>query len=132
RYCDVGQWELTLPARSAMADLLAQPGSGIVVSYRGEVIFSGPMDYTEYTSNSDGDWLRKYSGPCDNVILADMLLWPNAIAGIDGKGEAHELNNPPYRNLTTYVYLNSSMWTGVASRRRDVAHGGLYVKGAYP
>lgn len=130
RYCAVGEWELSLPASSHMARELAKPGAGIIVSYRGEVIFSGPMDFTELKADNDDDWIRTFSGPCDNVILEDMLLWPNPLRQLssqDGKA-THDISGKPYQVIADYVTANSSNWTGEGGRVRTVDKGGLYVK----
>ncbi|MEU5878176.1 hypothetical protein [Spirillospora sp. NPDC047279] len=77
RHLDVGAWTLTLPAKSADAELI-RPGRGITVfldSNPDSVAFSGPIRSIKVstTQETGGDGLMTVSGVCDNVIVRERL-----------------------------------------------------------
>ena len=88
---NVGTWELTLPSDhewvGGVGDFpgdwtpsegLTAYGSGIIVSARGEVLFSGPTVQPEFESTPENpDGSITFHGVTDTVILADMLAWPD-------------------------------------------------------
>lgn len=88
----VGSWQIRLPHEHPMCSYLAQPGSGVVVtSSTGQTLFSGYMVQPEAAATVDdlGGYIM-FSGVSDEVILQDMLAWPNPAS-----------SNP---NQSTYAY----------------------------
>jgi hypothetical protein len=80
RYNNVGSWSVSLPARSAAAELLRAPGAGIIVSHLGETLFSGPTSAPSRQRTAAADtWT--ITGVTDDVILADALAWPDPTNG---------------------------------------------------
>lgn len=73
----VGEWELTLPATHPMATVLAQPGSGLVVSLYGAEKFSGPTtNPVRSTDRQNPDGTYTFRGVTDDILLADALAFP--------------------------------------------------------
>lgn len=74
---DVGSWTLNLAAEHPLAPALRTPGSGLVVHGPTDVLFSGPMEKAQYaTTPEDPGGYITFEGVTDNVILADMLAFP--------------------------------------------------------
>jgi hypothetical protein len=76
---DVGEWNLSIPLVSAMAEYLMLPGYGIVVTSlsTSETLFSGPTTSIGLSYTSDYPRGRlSVSGVTDEVILRDALAWP--------------------------------------------------------
>lgn len=76
RFCDVGEWDITIPHSHPMSAELGKPGSGIIVLYRGECILSGPMVSAEVLDSTDGVAVMQAEGVCDNINFADRLIRP--------------------------------------------------------
>lgn len=77
RYNNVGSWSMTIPANSRYADVMRQPGTGIIVSYAGEVIYSGSMTSARLQQSIDnlvGDWVIE--GADDSLVLTERLAYP--------------------------------------------------------
>lgn len=83
--CGVGEWDLRLPASHPAAPYLAAPGSGIIVSYRGEIIFSGPMVTAEIQADANANSIYEFTGVCDHVILQDALAFPSPLDGVEAQ-----------------------------------------------
>lgn len=85
RYCDVGEWSLTLPKAHPMVAVLQEPGSGIVVSYNASTaflipaatLFSGPTEKPgRLTNRENPDGTYTFKGLTDDVILRDARAFP--------------------------------------------------------
>jgi microcystin-dependent protein len=78
RFNNVGNWAITLPADNPKADLLRQPGAGLVINGPDGVILSGPTTSAKLiqtAGNPKGDW--KIEGVDDSVILGERLAYPD-------------------------------------------------------
>jgi microcystin-dependent protein len=78
RFNNVGNWSITLPADNPKADLLRQPGAGLVINGPDGVILSGPTTSAKLiqtAGNPKGDW--KIEGVDDSVILGERLAYPD-------------------------------------------------------
>lgn len=80
----VGNWTITIAHNHPLADTLASPGSGVVVTdlTSGEVLFSGPAVQPEEArtvENIAGQIVVQ--GITDEHILADALAWPDPVNG---------------------------------------------------
>lgn len=74
----VGEWSLNLAADHPLADTLKTPGSGIVVSLRGEATFSGPMtEFKTMATAENPTGAIAFKGVSDDIVLDDRLCWPN-------------------------------------------------------
>lgn len=82
RWCDVGEWTLTLPGAHPMVSKLRQPGSGIIVlgpsGTPDGVMFSGPTRTPHRLRNQvNPDGTFTFSGVTDEAILAASLAFPD-------------------------------------------------------
>jgi hypothetical protein len=78
RFNNVGNWSITLPADNPKADLLREPGAGLIVNGPDGVIFSGPTTsakLVQTSQNPAGDW--QIEGVDDSVILGERLAYPD-------------------------------------------------------
>lgn len=75
---NVGSWSLTLAAENPLADVLRQPGAGLIVTGPTDVLMSGPMVKAEFAATQDdpGGSIA-FSGVSDTIILADTLAFPD-------------------------------------------------------
>lgn len=116
----VGEWELTLPQEHPMTQHLAQPGSGIVVSFLGKERFSGPTDNPERTTRRDDpQGTYKFTGKSDNVLLADALAFPSPSVADPGAQTA--ANDTRTSNAETLLrgYTSSNIGGQAPSARRS-------------
>jgi hypothetical protein len=78
RFNNVGNWSITLPANNPKADLLREPGAGLIVNGPDGVIFSGPTvsaKLVQTAENPAGDWVIE--GVDDSVVLGERLAYPD-------------------------------------------------------
>ncbi|AXQ65218.1 minor tail protein [Streptomyces phage Thestral] len=75
---NVGEWKLTLAAENPLAQILRQPGAGLIITGPNDVIMSGPMVTPEFAATQDdpGGSIT-FTGVSDTVILADTLAFPD-------------------------------------------------------
>lgn len=75
---DVGAWSLNIPAGTRVADLLVQPGAGIIVTPPDGRVFSGPCTSVKWVSGTDGElgdhW--ELTGCSDAVVLSRVPCLP--------------------------------------------------------
>lgn len=77
RYNAISTWTVTLPATHPMATALKTPGAGIIVTYNGTVLVSGPTTWVQTIQTiSDPDGVVQATGLDDSVILRDRLAYP--------------------------------------------------------
>jgi Siphovirus ReqiPepy6 Gp37-like protein len=77
RYNAISTWTVTLPADHKMATALKTPGAGIVVTYNGTVLVSGPTTWVQTIQTvNDPDGVVQVTGLDDSVILRDRLAYP--------------------------------------------------------
>lgn len=85
RFCNVGGWTMTLPVEYPMAQNLAQPGRGLIVTAQfrkngvltNRILMSGPV--TSFSKKEDTDDIQgtySFVGADDNIVLADALAFP--------------------------------------------------------
>jgi hypothetical protein len=78
RFNNVGNWSITLPANNPKADLLREPGAGLIVNGPDGVILSGPTvsaKLVQTAENPAGDWVIE--GVDDSVVLGERLAYPD-------------------------------------------------------
>lgn len=109
RFCNVGEWEITLPADHPMIDYLIEPGSGLVVTLRDDVLFSGsttnPLKKMDQ-ENPDGTFT--FRGVTDEILLADALAYPDvATDDVSAQAETHDVRSGDAETiLREYVAYN--------------------------
>lgn len=78
RFNQVGSWSISLPFGNAMAELLRQPGYGLVLTGpSGDTLISGPTTNAKLSQtqdNIDGNW--EIQGVSDEIILLERLAYP--------------------------------------------------------
>ncbi|MCS0601096.1 siphovirus ReqiPepy6 Gp37-like family protein [Streptomyces sp. LP11] len=74
---NVGSWKLTLASEHPLTPILRRPGSGLIVTGPSYTLMSGPMTKFESASTpEDPGGSVVFEGVSDNVILSDMLAFP--------------------------------------------------------
>lgn len=75
---NVGVWTLTLAAENPLAQILRQPGAGIIVTGPTDILMSGPMVKAEFAATQDDPGgTISFEGVSDTVVLADTLAFPD-------------------------------------------------------
>lgn len=119
RWSNVGSWELHLPADHPLASVLATPGSGIVVTIRGEVEFSGPTVKPKRVRNqTNPDGTLTFVGVTDEQVLADALAFPSpTIADASAQTTANDTRTAAAETLMR-AYVGANITPGVAPAGR--------------
>jgi hypothetical protein len=74
---EVGTWKVVLPYGHAMQTALSTPGAGLVVTYNGTVLLSGPTVKTTITQTTDDlQGTAEITGCDDSILLQDRLAYP--------------------------------------------------------
>lgn len=77
RQNNVGSWKCTLPVGHRLAEILKQPGSGIIVSTENGTLISGPTrSVITNQSIDDANGTYEIAGVDDSVILTERLAYP--------------------------------------------------------
>jgi len=115
----VGTWELTLPKSHPMAELLMQPGSGIVMSIDGNEKLSGPTDQPTHVINKDNpDGTYTFTGISDDVLLADALAYPSpGVLDPGAQTAANDVRNATSEDLLRQ-YVSYNICAGIAPAGR--------------
>lgn len=80
RFNNVGSWSMSLPAEDSMAQTLAQPGRGLIVTGPYGVLLSGPVtSFNKHEDTDDLDGTISFIGADDNVHLGDALAFPDPL-----------------------------------------------------
>ncbi|MEU4984909.1 siphovirus ReqiPepy6 Gp37-like family protein [Streptomyces sp. NPDC021969] len=75
---NVGEWKLVLAAENPLAQVLRQPGAGVIITGPSDVLMSGPMVKAEFAATQeDPGGSIAFEGVSDTVILADTLAFPD-------------------------------------------------------
>jgi hypothetical protein len=117
---NVGSWELSLPAEDELAQALAEPGAGIIITGPSDVLLSGPTAEDELAVNqSDYAGMVTFTGVSDSIILSDMLAWPQP-----------SNSNPATQNVVAdvrtgaaetlmHAYVNANIGPGASAARKN-------------
>ncbi len=119
QYNNVGSWTLKVRSDHPLADALRTAGSGIVVSYLGTEIFSGPTTKAEDAATSDdpGGTLT-VEGVTDTIALADRLCVPDpSNPNLDDQGEAHDIRTGNVEDLM-FAFTDYNAGPSATSNRR--------------
>lgn len=119
RWCDVGEWKLTLPGNHPMVAFLQEEGSGIVVSLRGQPRFSGPTIHPNRKRDSvNPDGTYTFSGVTDEVHLADARAFPQpSNADPTTQTASNDVRSAPAETLM-HAYVGANIIPGVAPAGR--------------
>jgi hypothetical protein len=118
---NVGSWHLKLQAESPMAEVLREPGSGIIVTGPDDVLFSGPTIKPEFTlTSTDPGGTVSFEGVSDSVVLADMLSFPQP-SNPDPTTQtvSHDVRTGPVESVM-HAYVNANVGPGAPVERRKV------------
>lgn len=119
RWSNVGSWELKLPGDHPLADELSTAGSGIIVSLRGQVAFSGPtVKPMRVRDRVNPDGTLTFAGVTDEIVLADALAFPSpSIANPAAQTAANDVRTGTAESLMRqYVAANLVAGTAPAGR----------------
>ncbi|MET8111176.1 siphovirus ReqiPepy6 Gp37-like family protein [Streptomyces prasinus] len=123
---NVGEWKLTLVAESALAQILRQPGSGIIVTGPKDVLLSGPMVKSEFAATQeDPGGSITFEGVSDTVALADALAFPDP-RNPDGARQtlAHDVRQGKVEDVMhSYVMANIGPTAPVERRKARLIDG---------
>jgi hypothetical protein len=139
-HSNVGTWKLRLAAGHPLAETLRTPGSGLVVTGPdGETIMSGPTVKPTFVSVSeDPGGTVAFDGVTDNILLADMLAWPDP-SNPDVTTQAFQYDQRSGAAETVmHAYVNVNIGPGAPVPRRnplivmgnDMGRGNIVVKSA--
>lgn len=77
RYNAISTWTVTLPIDFSLTNSLKSPGAGIIITYQGKVILSGPTTWIQTIQTADNpDGIVQITGLDDSVLLRDRLAYP--------------------------------------------------------
>lgn len=86
RFNALGNWSLSLPWEDPMAQALASPGSGLIVTGPDDVILSGPVvDFERTQESGDEAGMLEFVGEDDSCILWDALAWPDPTSPVNAQ-----------------------------------------------
>jgi hypothetical protein len=118
RYNAISTWTVSLPVGHAMATALTKPGAGILVTYNGTVLLSGPttwMQTIQTTDNPDG--VVQVTGLDDSVILRDRLAYPTpTTADVALQTSAYDVRTGAAEDVMKQ-YVNVNCGPGAAAVR---------------
>ncbi|WP_031513713.1 siphovirus ReqiPepy6 Gp37-like family protein [Streptomyces sp. NRRL F-5123] len=117
---NIGSWSLTLAAENPLADVLRQPGAGIIVTGPTDVLMSGPMVKAEFAATQDDPGGSiSFDGVSDTVILADTLAFPDP-TNPDGDSQtlAHDVRQGKAEDVMHAFVMANIGPTAPAERRK--------------
>jgi hypothetical protein len=137
KYNSPGQWKVSLPNGSPMADLLRTPGYGLIVTGNNGVLMSGPTmsaDLQQTEEDPFGTWV--ISGADDSVILSERLAYPDpATDVVTAQTASHDVVSGVAETVLK-TYVDNNLVSGPLSRQvpgltiaTDLTRGGT-VTGA--
>lgn len=130
---EVGAWKVSLPYSHPIRSLLTTPGSGLVVTYNGSVLQSGPTKvYTTTQKVDDPDGITEVQGVDDSVILLDRLAYPTpTTADVTAQTSAYDVRTGVAETvMKAYVDANVGALAPVARRVSNLTVEGSYGRGA--
>jgi hypothetical protein len=118
-----GAWALTIRESAPAAELLQQPGWGIVASVRGSVYLSGSTTSAQLVQSAqDPAGTVTIAGLDDMSILDDVLCWPSP-STVDLTAQNGSASQPGYDVRTgpaetvMRAYVNANIVAAPAARR---------------
>lgn len=118
----LGSWTLTLPREHHLAPDLNTPGSGIIVSDSNGVLGSGPT-YSPEQQKSAGNLggTVTFEGVLDNLVLSDMLAWPQpSNPDVTTQTASYDERTGPAETLM-HQYVAANVGPDAPAARRNLA-----------
>jgi hypothetical protein len=116
-YNDVGSWSLTVPYDSDAADMLSQPGWGIIARRNGISILSGPATRQRGSGNTDGEELQ-LDGVTDEIWLKRRLAHPSPADSVPPYDSQASDDKTGLTSTVLIHYVNSNLGiTAIAPRK---------------
>lgn len=118
RYNAIGTWTVSLPVGHPMATALSTPGAGIIVSYGGNVLLSGPATWMQTVQKvEEPDGVIQITGLDDSVVLRDRLAYPTpTTADVTLQTSAYDVRTGPAEDVMKQ-YVNVNCGPGAAAVR---------------
>ncbi|MGW8630611.1 siphovirus ReqiPepy6 Gp37-like family protein [Streptomyces sp. NPDC055793] len=117
---NVGEWKLVMAAENPLAQILRQPGAGIIVTGPTDVIMSGPMVTPEFAATQeDPGGSITFTGVSDTIALADALAFPDP-TNPNGASQtkAHDVRQGPAEDVMHSFVMANIGPTAPAERRK--------------
>ncbi|TDD97176.1 Gp37-like protein [Actinomadura rubrisoli] len=113
RYNAVGSWVLHMPLNAPQTALLV-PGCRVAIWLpdMSLPVLSGPLRTIEreWSEDAPGPGVVRFSGVCDNTILAERLVWPNGDQGLTLGPDAAGYRQPfAYSGNNTLVSMERTL-----------------------
>lgn len=122
RFNNVGSWQVSIPNGREAAELLRQPGYGLIVTGRTGVIISGPTlsaQLVQDTGDPQGIW--EITGADDSLILEDRLAYPTpSVADVALQTASHD-SRTGFAETVIKEYVNENIGP-LASAERKIAN----------
>ncbi|WP_327292438.1 siphovirus ReqiPepy6 Gp37-like family protein [Streptomyces sp. NBC_01198] len=116
---NVGTWSLSLAYDHPLTEALRTPGGGVIITGPTDVILSGPVVTPTFaTSAQDPAGTVTFDGVSDDVVLADMLAYPDP-TNPDGAHQtlAHDVRSGPAETVI-HAYVNANVGPSAPVQRR--------------
>lgn len=109
RFNNVGSWQVEIPNGRETAELLRQPGYGLIVTGPGGVLISGPTlsaELNQTTSDPEGFWVIR--GSDDSLVLQERLAYPTPTqADVSLQLSSHDIRTGPAETVVKgYIDAN--------------------------
>ncbi|MDX3525071.1 siphovirus ReqiPepy6 Gp37-like family protein [Streptomyces sp. ID05-39B] len=116
----VGTWKLTLGAERPLAQVLRQPGAGLIITGPNDVLMSGPMVKAEFAATQeDPGGSITFEGVSDSICLADALAYPDPTnANGASQTKAHDVRQGKAEDVMHSFVMANIGPTAPAERRK--------------
>jgi hypothetical protein len=119
RFNNVGSWKAVLPAESIAAELLRQPGAGVIVTGPEGVIFTGPTTSAKKVQTSeDPDGVWEIEGVDDSILLLERLAYPDPTEPDAGLQTAAYDEITDLASTVLYHYVNANLGPSAPTERQ--------------
>lgn len=130
---EVGSWKVELPYGHALQTLLSSPGAGLIVTYQGNVLISGPtksVTTTQTTDNATG--VTVIEGFDDSIVLQDRLAYPTpSTADVTLQTTAYDIRTGAAETvMKAYVEANIGTLAPAARKISNLVIEGNFGRGA--
>ena len=115
RHLAVGGWQLVAP-RAWVPEELVEWGSGVIIEFNDESVFSGYVTRRKRERTSDQDLLT-LSGKSDLGLVARRLASPDPSQPLDEPNQSRDVRNGPAGNLIA-GYVNDNAGEGAIEDRK--------------
>lgn len=133
RYNAISTWTLSLPTGHAMETALKTPGSGIIVTFNGNTLLSGPTTWVQTIQTADNpDGVTQVTGLDDSVLLRDRLAYPTpTTADVTAQTTAYDVRTGTAEDVIKgYVNANMGSTAPAARKIASLTVAGSLLRGA--